>query len=218
MELGGIFGLQKEAVLAIATGVFTAVAVGMFVRSVITGGSRPYLWAWVLRAGICAVAFVTQMLEGATYSLALAGAQVLGVVFIIACILAFQPRRGRLDRNDWVALGIAGFGVVLWVTSGEPVYGLLGTLLADTSATGMGIRAAVRKGTRESVPFWTCSFVAAAMAVLAAGNSAGWVILAAPLFSCLNAAVNILTVSYVRRRKRTKIPIMEPLIIKPDLA
>jgi len=213
MEQSIFFGLQKEVVLAGATGLFLLLSLLMFVRGVLNGSSRPYLWAWVIRAGICGVAFTTQILQGATYSLALAGGQLVAVGIIILCILARQPRRGRLDRADWWALGAAGCGVAWWVVSGDPLYGLFGALLADASATAMGIRAAVRRGTAEPMAFWVCSLSAATMAVLAAGTTA-WGILLAPLFSCANALANILTIAYVRRVRRRK-TLMPVVIVEP---
>lgn len=216
MEQSIFFGLQKEAILAGATGLFLLLSLAIFVRGVMIGRSRPYLWAWVIRAGICVIAFMTQLLQGATYSLALAGGQMTAVGIIILCILARQPHMGRLDRPDWWALSIAGIGVLWWVISGNPLYGLFGALLADASATAMGIRAAIRRRTAEPLAFWVCSLSAATMAVLAAGT-ATWTILLAPLFSCVNAWVNIMTIMYLRqiRQNRGRMP---QVVVKPDPA
>jgi hypothetical protein len=198
--------MEQNILLALATGVFTFIAVALFARGILAGQARPYLLAWIIRASMCAVAFMSQLLQGATYSLALAGAQVIGVAFIIACILTMRAAGGgKLDRSDWLAIGIAGTGVLLWVISGNPVFGILGAILADTSATGLGIRSALQKNTEESIPFWGCSLLAATLALLAA-NGDGWAVMIAPFFSCLNALANIFTVLYVRWRNALPVP------------
>jgi hypothetical protein len=203
-----VFGLQKELVLAMATGLFLAVALVLCIRDMRQRGSLPYVWAWIVRGGIVIVALWTQLLQGATYSLALAGGQLLSALCIVVAVLMLQPRMGRLDRTEWLTIVVASCGVAWWVSSGNPLYGLLGVILADTCATCLGVRAAVQKGTEESIPFWTCSLMAAAMALLAAGD-ASWGILLAPVFSCLNATTNIITVMYVRRRRQLAATQME---------
>lgn len=198
-----LFGMSKEAIMATITGVCAAIALGMFIRSLYGGSSRPYLWAWLIRMGICIVAFLSQFAGGATYSLALSGGQVLSGIIIIALIVRRQPRLGRLDVMDGLGIVLATAGVAVWMASGNPLFGLLGTILADGAATAMGVRANILKGNEESMAFWACWLVAGFATLFAAGN-ASLVVVLAPLFSIVNAAVNIGTVLLVRRRSRSQ--------------
>lgn len=203
METAALFGMPKEMILAIITGACIAAALGLFIRSVLRGKSRPYIWAWLVRIALCVVAFISQLAGGATYSLALSGTQLVGCFVIVGCILYVRPRLGTLDRMDLSGIGMAAVGVAVWLASGNPLFGLLGALLADAAATAMGIRANIRKGTEESVPFWFCSLLAA-IATLSTTGGAALVIVLTPLCSALNALVNIGTVILVRRRNRTQ--------------
>jgi hypothetical protein len=146
------------------------------------------------------VAVLSQVAGGATYSLALSGGQVVTGLIIVGLIVFLQPRMGSLDRMDYISIAIASFGVLVWIMSGNPLYGLLGALLADAAATVMGIRASLLKGTRDSVAFWVCCMGAAIAALLAAGVTS-WLVMLAPLFSLVNAAANIMAVWYVRQQK-----------------
>ena len=190
---------SKEGLTALLTGFFLFLSLALFVKDFLRGKSKPYLWAWVIRVGLCVVAFWSQLLQGATYSLALAVSQIICGACIVALILYKGSSQSKLDRIDWLALSIAALGVLLWIVSGDPLFSLMGVIVADSCATVMGIRAAIQKGTRESLAFWTCALMAASMAVIAAG-SASWIILLAPLFSCANAIANILTTLYVRKK------------------
>lgn len=191
---------SKEAVMAVTTAFFTFLALALFVRSVLRGTAKPYVWAWVIRVAICAVAFWSQLLEGATYSLALAVSQIVCGFCILALIWYKRPARGRLDTTDWLTLGLALAGVGVWVASGDSLFGLLGVIAADMCATAMGIRASLRSGMRESIAFWFCALCAAS-AAMAAAQGNGWIIVLAPLFSCVNALVNIFAVLLLRSRQ-----------------
>jgi hypothetical protein len=204
MDSAILFGVSKQAALAGLTGLFIGLALLAFLRT--SRGKRlPYIWAWVIRVALTVVALVSQMAGGATYSLALTASQVLVGLVIVVVVARRQPVLGRLDRMDWLGICLAAGGVVLWLASGNPLYGLLGVIVADCSATAMGIRANIRKGSQESVGFWACALLAAVAATLAAGN-ASLTVLLAPLFGCVNALANIATVLLVRlRRQRVRL-------------
>jgi len=213
MEYADGFVMSKE-LLALLTGGFTILSLALFLRGFLKSKTRPYLWAWLVRIAICIVAFWAQLSQGATYSLALAASQIFCALCIIGCIVYARPKMGKLDRMDWTALGIASAGVVLWVTSGNSLYSILGVIVADSCATAMSIRAAVQKGSRESIAFWSCALAAASMATLAAKDSS-WTILLAPLFSCLNATANISATLFSTKKHRRIATQPQPL---PGLA
>jgi hypothetical protein len=201
MERWLLFGVSQEATLAILTGVFSAIALAMFAHSIIRHRSQPYVWAWLVRVVICMLGFLSQLAGGATYSLALSGGQVVMGLIIISLIVWRRPRLGRLDRIDGIGVIVAAAGLAVWLASGNPLYGVMGALLADAMATLMGIRAGLRRGTHDSLAFWACCGSAALAALLAAGNGS-LVIWLAPLFSCVNALANIVAIAYVRQRNR----------------
>ncbi|HSW65621.1 MAG TPA: hypothetical protein VLI54_00590 [Bacillota bacterium] len=191
-------------ILAALTAIFTITAITMLLRGLLKKTSQPYLWSWVIRGGLCAVALLSQVAGGARYSLMLSGTQLLGCFFIVGLLFYRKPRAGRLSRIDWLAIAISGAGVAWWQLSGDPLYGLLGVLTADGVATALGIRACLLRRASESMPFWVLSFAASCTAVLSA-DSASLVVLLAPLFSCCNALANIAAIAYVRARKRRTI-------------
>lgn len=197
-----VVGWPVQVFLSQISALFTVLALGILVRAIVKKRSKPYLLAWCIRISLVGVAFLSQLTAGATYSLAMSGTQMIGGVLVIGLIAFKQPSMGRLTRLDWFAIGTAGVGVIVWILSGNPLHGLLGTMLADTAATVLGIHAALKHGTRESLPFWICAFVAALTATLAAAgtDATNAAVLLAPLFSCVNAVANIVACWYVNQR------------------
>ncbi len=191
-------------ILAAMTAILTLTAITMLLRGLLKKTAQPYIWAWVIRSGLCAVALLSQLAGGATYSLMLSGTQLAGCFLIVGLIWYRRPQTGRLGRMDWLAIITACIGVVWWRVSGDPLYGLMGVLAADAAATALGIRATLLRRASESLPFWLLSLAASCAAVLAAGD-ASLVVLLAPLFSCCNALANIAAVAYIRARKRRTI-------------
>jgi hypothetical protein len=217
MENAGLFLMSKETFAAGLTAFFTFLSVYLFVRELYKGKIRPYIWAWVVRLAICIVAFYSQFMQGATYSLALAASQALCCILIIGLIYLKRPAKGRLDVTDWTGFGLAGLGVAIWIISGNPLFSLLGVILADTCATIMGIGAAIKKDASESILFWVCALIAASMALLSAKNATLTIILA-PLFSCINALINILATLYIRSKPQNKLlaanqPVSESTVV-----
>src|SRR4051812_1475143 len=90
------FGLSTEVLLAGLTGLFVVAAIVLYARAIIKKKSRPHAAAWLVRLGLCVIAFASQSAQGATYSLALSGTQVVSAIVIVALCV-------RRDR-DWQAL------------------------------------------------------------------------------------------------------------------
>lgn len=185
--------------------VLVVVSLGILMKKVLHGQSQPHLLAWAIRVFLIAIALVSQWAAGATYSLALSGTQLAGVIVLLVLIVRRNPSLERPSQFDWLAMGVAAVGILVWIVSGSPLYGLLGTILADTAATVLGIQASVTRGARESATFWLCALAASTAAVLSvvARGDTNVVILLAPLFSCLNATANIVGWWYAGQ-KRTK--------------
>lgn len=208
-------GWPVQVFLSEISALFTVVALGILIHAIIKKRSKPYLLAWCIRVSLVGVAFLSQLTAGATYSLAMSGTQMIGGVFVIGLIALRQQSAGRLTRLDGFAIGMAGVGVVVWVLSGNPLHGLLGTILADMTATALGIHASLKHGTRESLPFWAFAFVAALAATFAAAgtDATNAAVLLAPLFSCVNAVTNIVACWYVRQRSIKYAAAQQPAVI-----
>lgn len=193
------------------TGICLSIAALLFARGVISGEVKPHVWAWIVRVLIALVAFVSQAGLGATYSLALSGAQVIiGFVMLGLLFRYVRPLALRPAKLDLAFLAVALGGVALNV-SGHYAVTVLGIVFADICATIMGMSAALRSGATESVPFWTFCFIGAIMSVIAAimgpEKNIFWILLL-PLFSCVNALSNIAMVLCIRTKvaKEVKLP------------
>jgi hypothetical protein len=198
--LGGLFGISSELVAAVLIAGFSLASIIVYVRGIRAGKSLPYLWAWLIRVALVALIFAAQLSEGATYSLALYGMQLFGATSIVVLIIKRQGKLGRIDGIDWFAIIAASGGLFAWAVSGNALYSVLGVILADATATGIGVRAALVYKRRESAMFWGLAFCAASLALLTVAGGP-LVLVLAPLFSCINALVNIQMSWWVRRQQ-----------------
>lgn len=199
--------MSLNFVVAALMAVCTFGAVGLYMHKIYRGESLPYVWAWLIRGGLCLVLLLAQLSEGATYSLVLYGAQAIGAVGIVCLVVWQQGRWGRLDSIDAWAIGAAGAGLLAWGLSGNALFSILGVLAADAVATAIGVRAAVRYGRVESTAFWLLALSAASLAFISVAG-APLVLVAAPLFSMTNAVVNLCASWFVHQRQR-RAPIVE---------
>jgi hypothetical protein len=90
-----------------------------YVRDTVGGATRPHRGTWLIWGVLAVVACVSQRADGASWSLLLAGAQVLLNGLVI--LLAIRRGEGGMSAPEAVMLALAAGGVVGWIVADEPV-------------------------------------------------------------------------------------------------
>jgi hypothetical protein len=150
---------------------FTAVSIGCvlaasppYIIDTIRGKTRPERATWLIFAILGVIAVVSQLAAGATWSViftvvdSLAGVVVLG--------LSVRYGVGGWTLQDRIALVIAGVGVGLALTLKNPLYSILGVILADASGMVLTLRKAYNDPGSETSISWLLSGIGGFAAVL----------------------------------------------------
>ncbi len=148
--------------------VLSAVAYAPYIRDTIAGRTRPHRASWLIWSVLGAIAMMSQIDEGAGASLWFAVIQVGATI----TIFALSTKRGRgtlISDRDIPVIAVAGFGLVLWSTTGQSVYALVITM--GISLVG-GLPTALKSYydyESETLGTWAIALAASALAVLAVG-------------------------------------------------
>ena len=114
---------------AVVSAIANFVGLFPYIRDILAKKTKPERATWWIWASLSVVAFSAQVAAGATWSLAMTGAQGIGV-FIIA-ILSVKYGYGTFRKKDYLSLLIAGLGIVLWTITDNPLTALLIVIFVD---------------------------------------------------------------------------------------
>lgn len=172
----------------ILSGVLGIVAYLPYIIDTIAGRTQPQRASWLIWSVLSAIAFFSQVFEGATTSLWFAGVQVTGTVVIF--LLSIAVGVGRfLSRSDYVLLLVAAFGVWLWYETDSAAYALAITISISLLGGVVTVVKAYRDPDSETSATWSLSWIATVFAILSVGQ-ADPVLLAYPLYLfTLNGAI-----------------------------
>src|SRR5579883_1297764 len=121
------------ALFAALSVVFALGAIPPYIMSTVRGQTRPERATWAIFSVINAVAFVSQMLLGARWSLVFAGMDMLGSLTVFG--LSIWRGVGGWTPLDRLAFAMAVVGVAISLAVKAPFIALLGVMLADISGT-----------------------------------------------------------------------------------
>ncbi len=106
-----------------------------YVRDMVRGTTRPHRGTWLIWSVLgCTVCF-SQGADGATWSLVMAATQAVLTTGIF--LLSLRWGDGGVSTGDWVAVGIAGTGVVVWLAAEEPLLATACVVAVDLVAVLM---------------------------------------------------------------------------------
>ena len=161
-----------------------------YIRDTVRGRTRPHRGTWLIWGVLANVAFLAQHADGAVWSLPMVGAQALLTTVVFA--LALRNGEGGLSRAEVLLIGIAGAGVVGWLSADEPLVATVCVVAADL----IGVALMVPKTYRDP---WSETFSTFALASLSGALAAGAVgaldtsLLLYPVYYCAgNGAIALL--------------------------
>lgn len=173
----------------IISGILSVITYIPYLRDIFKLKTRPERATWFIWSILTAIAFFSQVAEGATHSLWLAGVQAAGVVIIF--LLSFKFGVGGLTRRDLLALGAAGVGLMFWYYTNNAAIALFITIIIDAIGASLTVWKAYLDPESETFSTWVLSGTAGIFAAIAVG-SFDYVLLAFPIYVILiNYAVAV---------------------------
>lgn len=92
---------------------------------------------WFILSMLGVIAFISQAEAGASWSLVFSGLDTLGSLIVLG--LSFWHGVGGATKLDFLALTIAGVGVVVSLFAKQPIIAIVGVILADLSGIALTV-------------------------------------------------------------------------------
>ncbi len=160
--------MNWHSIVGMASGIVLLLANIPYIMSIRRGDTRPNLVTWGVWTTIGLILLGSYQAIGATHTRWLLIAQVVSQFAIT--VLAFKYSRGKWQRLDGICLAGAGVSLILWWFSGNPLVALLINTAMDLLGAIPTINKIYCDPTSEDLGFWTLSFLAAVLNLLAIEN------------------------------------------------
>lgn len=172
--------MSAFAVFGLLSGLLSIYAYLPYIADTATGRTQPQRASWLIWSVLGAIAFFSQVYEGAGTSLWFAGVQVAGTIIVFA--LSIWVGIGKfLKSTDYTILGFAALGLVLWYLTDNAGYALAITISISLLGGSATVWKAYKDPQSETLSTWALSFLASICAVMSVGT-VDWVLLAYPFY------------------------------------
>jgi hypothetical protein len=167
-----------------------------YVRDTLGRSTRPHRGTWLIWAVLALVACLSQRADGASWSLVMAGTQVVLTTGIF--VLAIRLGTGGVSLIDTFMITVATAGVAGWLVADEPIVATLSVVGADLIAAAMMVPKTHRDPHSETLSTFALASLGGALAAGAVG-ALDVSLLLYPTYYCLvNGAIALL----IHQRRR----------------
>ncbi len=189
--------LPVKLISGVIASVIGFIAYLPYLRDIFRGQTKPHAFSWLSWGVLEIIAFFAQLSKGGG-----AGTWATGVSSVITLFIAFLAFRNK-DRNilpfDWIALGGAALGIILWQTTENQLTAVISVSIADALAFLPTFRKAFHRPQEETLIEFGMSAVKwmLAIAALQTYNLTTWLYPASLVFT--NTV--FITMALIRRRQ-----------------
>ena len=171
----------------ILSGVLPIIGAYPYIRDILKHKTKPHRTSFLIWVVLDATAFASQLAKGATWSLIMPA---IGTIEVLTSfILSLKYGVGGFAKKDIVALLLAGFGLILWYFTKEPLTALLIVIAIDVVGISLTILKTYEHPHTETFSTWLLSSIAGLFAAAAVGHLS-FALLVYPLYiSIANAGV-----------------------------
>lgn len=157
--------MQKEFLSGLAI-VLTFVIFVPYIRSILSGNTRPHVFSWVIWALSTFVVFLAQLAGGGGVGAWAIG--VSGIITAYVAILAYIKRIDRsITRSDWIFLFSALVALPCWYFTANPLGAVVILTGVDLAGFGPTFRSAWHQPYREHVGFYSLAAMRNFLVILA---------------------------------------------------
>lgn len=173
--------------LGITGGILATIGIVPYIRDILLGKTKPERATWLIWTILGFIAFFSQFAKGATDSLWMTGLETIGQLIVL--ILAFRFGFGGLQRKDFIALGIAALGLLLWYFTKEAAIALYIIIGIDFTGSLLTIQKSYQDPESETLSTWILAFFGGLLTIFAVGKF-DIILLSYPLFiSAMNGII-----------------------------
>lgn len=164
-----------------------------YIKDIFSNKTKPERSSWLIWTVLGMISFFSQFAKGASYSLIMSGAQVIGDLFIF--LLAIKFGLGGLIKRDIYALIAACGGLVLWSITKEASFALLIAIIIDAIGAFLTVMKTYENPKTETVSSWALTFLGGLFGCIAVGNF-NWILLVFPIYICLASLSILLAIKF----------------------
>jgi hypothetical protein len=161
-----------------------------YVRDTLGRSTRPHRGTWLIWAALAVVVCLSQRADGASWSLVMAGTQVVLTAGIF--VLAIRLGTGGVSIVDTLMITAAGAGVAGWLLAGEPIVATLCVIGADLIAAAMMVPKTHRDPHSETLSTFVLASLGGALAAGAVGVLDVSLLLYPTYYCLVNGAIALL--------------------------
>jgi hypothetical protein len=168
--------------LGVAAALIGLADMAPYVRDTLRRSTRPHRGTWLIWTVLAAVASLSQLADGGSWSVAMAVAQVATNGLVLALAIRFGT--GGVSALDATLIALAGAGVAGWVLAGGPLLATACVVAADLIAAAMMVPKTWRDPRSETLSTFAWASVAGALSAAAVG-ALEESLLVYPVYYCL---------------------------------
>lgn len=157
-----------QQTFAIISAILILVAAPPYIIDTLKGNTKPERVTWFIFSVLGIIAFVSQLLLGASWSLVFSGLDTLASILVFSLSLKYGV--GGYSKLDITALSIATIGVFMAIFAKEPTISLIGVIIADFSGMALTIKKTYLDPSSETTITWLLVGTASLFGVLSVDN------------------------------------------------
>jgi predicted neutral ceramidase superfamily lipid hydrolase len=141
--------IESKIIFAVIATILGLIGYIPYISDIFKGKTKPHIFSWFIWGLLTAIGFLAQVVGGAG-----PGAWVTGVTALICFLitaLAFNRGEKNITRGDWFCFVGALFGIVLWVTTDNPLSAVILITIIDAVAYIPTFRKAYHKPFEETL-------------------------------------------------------------------
>ncbi len=150
------------------SGILPIIGIVAYIRDILRRKTKPHRSSFLIWAVLNSIAVSAMFAKGATWSLIMPAVGVLEV--LTTFMLSLRYGVGGFSKNDYAALSLAGFGLILWHFTRQPLVALLIVIVIDAIGMALTVAKTYKHPHTETFSSWFLSAIAAVCAMLAVGR------------------------------------------------
>lgn len=184
--------------LGILGGLLALASCAYYIRDTLLLRIKPQRATFFIWSTLGAIAFFSQLAKGASSSLWLPGLETFGVIAIF--LISIKYGVGGFGKQDYIALLVAGLGLIAWYLTKEAAIALYLVIFIDTVGLSLTIHKAYVFPDSEKHFAWLLSAIGGLLSLISVG-SFDIILLSYPFYIMIaNAAVMVALVLGKKRK------------------
>jgi hypothetical protein len=171
-----------------------------YFRNLLGGKTKPHTFSWLIWGVLSSITFTAQVVSGAG-----PGAWIIAVAAILSLgvfVIAIFKGEKEITRVDEISLGAAGFGIVLWIVTTNPLWSVIIVSIVDAVGYIPTFRKTYKQPYGETLSLYFLSSISFVISLFALQV----VSLTTALYPTSLITTNIVFISMVLMRRRKVAP------------